>query len=86
MKLPFFQKLSPHSSKNKSASKSKKENSSALLVGAIGTTLTRVSGLGLMEIDGQRYECFSRFHYFPKGATVKVVGKHIFQLLIEPAE
>ncbi len=55
---------------------------SASVVGHAGETLTPLSPSGYVDIDGRRYEAFSRSGYVPKGTTVRVVGVDNFRLIV----
>lgn len=52
------------------------------VVGRTGQTLTPLSPSGYVDIDGRRYEAFSRTGFVPRGAPVRVVSVDTFRLIV----
>lgn len=55
---------------------------SGSVVGREGAALTPLSPSGYVDIDGRRYEAFSRSGYVSKGSPVRVVGIDTFRLIV----
>jgi membrane-bound serine protease (ClpP class) len=51
--------------------------------GSLGVVLARLNPLGLIEVDGKRYEARSRLGVVDAGARVRVTGVGDFSLLVE---
>ena len=52
------------------------------LVGRIGTALGDLRPVGVVQLDGRRHEATSESGFIESGATVEVVGRNAFALVV----
>jgi membrane-bound serine protease (ClpP class) len=59
------------------------EREEAILIGRDCETLTRLNPSGRVSLDGDSYEAYSRDGYIEAHATVRIVGRDSFKLIIQ---
>jgi hypothetical protein len=52
------------------------------LVGRIGTALTPLRPVGVVELDGRRHEAVSETGFIEAGRTIEVIGRNDFALIV----
>lgn len=84
--MNFFQRLSRRFTKRKIPTPSLGIISGAPqeLIGRIATTLTPLRSSGFIELDGKKIEVNSAKGFIPENTLVKIVGKQMSWLLVEP--
>ncbi len=60
-------------------------NQRLALIGREGKVVTDLRPIGLVEVDGQRYEVLSETHFVPAGSRVKVTQADLSQIKVRQA-